>query len=94
MNDEMPDSMFKKLGRKKEAEFRKWARDNYYIDSPIDPVWHPVVRDECKKINAEARARLQEHYVNLYRLVHDSNEGLWTKDIEAMSNEEDRKSVV
>lgn len=26
--------------------------------------------------------------MNLYRLVHDSNEGLWSKDIAAMSEEE------
>ena len=30
----------------------------------------------------------REHYVNLYRLVHDSNEGLGSRQIAAMSEEE------
>lgn len=37
---------------------------------------------------AEAREKKREHYVNLYRLVHDSNEGLRSSDIAAMSEEE------
>jgi hypothetical protein len=36
----------------------------------------------------ESIERKREHYVNLYRLVHDSNEGLWSRDIAAMSEEE------
>ena len=36
----------------------------------------------------ESIERKREHYVNLYRLVHDGNEGLWSKHILAMSEEE------
>ena len=28
---------------------------------------------------------LLQHYVNLYRIIHNSNEGLWTKDLEKMT---------
>jgi hypothetical protein len=47
----MSDFMFKKLTRKEEAEYRKWAREHYKSGAPIDSLWHPVVRDECCKIN-------------------------------------------
>lgn len=33
------------------ALFRKWARENYKAFTPIKEVWHPVVRDECAKLN-------------------------------------------
>lgn len=33
------------------AEFRQWAHDNYRKGDPVNPVWHPVVRDECSHIN-------------------------------------------
>ena len=47
------DEMYRKLNAKEEEEFRKWARESYVPHSPINPVWHPVVRDECRKINGE-----------------------------------------
>ena len=43
--------IFRKLDAEEEEEFRKWARESYVPHSPINPVWHPVVRDECRKIN-------------------------------------------
>ena len=46
-------SFFRELDRLEEADFRQWARDNYTPNSDISPIWHPVVRDECKLINAE-----------------------------------------
>ena len=45
--------MFRKLTQDKESEFRKWARDNYKQLEPIEGIWHPVIQDECSKMNAE-----------------------------------------
>ena len=46
--------LFRKLDAAQEAEFRQWARANYQPLSEISGVWHPVVQDECARINAEA----------------------------------------
>ena len=45
--------LFRNLTTKEEEEFRRWARDNYEPFSEIKGVWHPVVQDECVKINQE-----------------------------------------
>lgn len=45
--------MWKQLTAVEEQDFRQWARDNYKLADPISGVWHPVVQDECAKINAE-----------------------------------------
>ena len=45
--------LFRNLTTKEEDEFRQWARDNYEPFSEIKGVWHPVVQDECVKINQE-----------------------------------------
>lgn len=50
----MNDSFFMKLSAEEEIAFRNWARENYKANSPINEVWHPVVRDECRAINEEA----------------------------------------
>ena len=52
--DPMPDEFFMGLSKKKEVSFRKWSRDNYTIGDEISGVWHPVTRDECHRMNAEA----------------------------------------
>jgi hypothetical protein len=46
--------LFKNFDPGEETEFRRWARANYKPFSPISDVWHPVVQDECTKINTEA----------------------------------------
>ena len=43
--------LFRKLEPHEEEKFRQWARDNYVPFEPISGVWHPVVQDECRKIN-------------------------------------------
>jgi hypothetical protein len=53
----MPDYMFKKLSDDEEEEYRLWAMDNYEPGSDINPVWHPVVRRECERINGRDEAR-------------------------------------
>lgn len=47
----VPDWVFDKLSPEREKIFRQWARDNYIPHSVISEAWHPVVRDECQKMN-------------------------------------------
>lgn len=56
MSDNLPSFMFKKLTREEEAKYRKWARELYKSGEPINAIWHPVVKDECNKINLESGA--------------------------------------
>tara|TARA_Y100000996_G_C22455687_1_gene615803 strand:- start:452 stop:637 length:186 start_codon:yes stop_codon:yes gene_type:complete len=49
----LPDSHFIELDNEQETLFRNWAREKYEPFTDIKPVWHPVVRDECIKINTE-----------------------------------------
>jgi hypothetical protein len=46
-------SIFRELTHDEEKEFRAWARQNYHQYDDIKGVWHPVVQDECRRINAE-----------------------------------------
>jgi len=48
--------MFRKLRAEEEKSFREWARSNYIPFSPIEGIWHPVVQEECVKINKEKSA--------------------------------------
>lgn len=45
------DNMFRELTPDEENEFRQWARDNYDPDTKVNPLWHPVVRDEWGRIS-------------------------------------------
>lgn len=45
--------LFRELTKQEEAEYRQWARDNYVKFAPIKGVWHPVIQDECVKINSK-----------------------------------------
>lgn len=45
--------LFRELSPAEERVFRSWARDHYEPGSPVSELWHPVVRDECRKINEE-----------------------------------------
>lgn len=49
----MPDDFFRDLTDDEIAEFRAWARANYTPGDTINPVWHPVVREECELMNAK-----------------------------------------
>jgi hypothetical protein len=46
--------LFRTLSPTDEAQFRDWARQNYKPFTDISGLWHPVVQDECRRINAEA----------------------------------------
>jgi len=52
--------LFKELTAAEEADYRKWAQENYNPFEPINGVWHPVVQDECVRINKEAELDLFE----------------------------------
>lgn len=43
-------SEFRELSDKEALESRQWAWKNYKAGEPINPMWHPVVREECKQI--------------------------------------------
>ena len=47
-------NLFRELTESEEKEFRQWAKDNYLPGAEIQVIWHPVVQDECRKMN-EAR---------------------------------------
>ena len=47
---------FRRLAADEDAEFRAWARANHAIGHDEPNFYHPVVRDECAKMDAEARA--------------------------------------
>ena len=51
-------TLFRSLTESEEREFRQWARDNYKKFHPIEGIWHPVVQDECVKINANASTQI------------------------------------
>ena len=46
-------TFFHELSPEQEVEYRQWARDNYEPLSPIEGIWHPIVQEECTKINKE-----------------------------------------
>ena len=53
-SDEVTLPLFRALNPEDEAAFRKHARENYVIGEPINSVYHPVWRDEARKMNVEA----------------------------------------
>jgi len=52
--------MHKELTAEEELEYRKWARGNYKPYSTISGIWHPVVQEECSKINKEKDKEVNE----------------------------------
>ena len=38
---------FRELTEEEKEGFRKWARENYKVYSPIKGIWHPIVQEEC-----------------------------------------------
>jgi len=46
----MEDKFFRQLNPDEEEQFRRWARDNFDPNIEPEPIWHPVVRDEWKKL--------------------------------------------
>ena len=48
----MPDILFRKLDPAEESSFRQWAREHHAPGEDVNPLWHPVIRDECRVIDA------------------------------------------
>jgi hypothetical protein len=54
----MPDQgLFRVLDDEETAEFRQWARANYQPLTPISGYWHPVIQDECRRMNEAVTAK-------------------------------------
>lgn len=49
----MMNSLFRQLSEEEEADFRRWARENYTPGEEVKQIWHPVVRDEIRKMCRE-----------------------------------------
>ena len=47
-------NLFKTLSDEEKKEYRKWARENYKTYEPIKGIWHPIVQEECVRMNEEA----------------------------------------
>lgn len=43
--------LFKDLTKEEEHEFRLWAQENYSPFDTISSLWHPIVQEECRRIN-------------------------------------------
>lgn len=50
----MDDALFRTLDPQEEQQFRGWAREHWTPGDPVNPVWHPVVRDEIRRMQVEA----------------------------------------
>ena len=52
----LPNSFYRTLSASEETEFRQWARDNWKPGMrKLTASWHPIIRDECRAIEEEAR---------------------------------------
>lgn len=45
--------LFRELDGEEELSFRNWSRSTYKVGEPISGIWHPVVQEECVKMNIE-----------------------------------------
>ena len=45
--------MVRTLTPEQDIEYRRWAQLYFKPGKRISPLWHPVVKDECNKINIE-----------------------------------------
>ena len=65
--------IYRTLDTEEVKEFEQFAKDNYVPGTAINPIWHPVVREECKRMNTK------EYLINEYNgefdveIVLDSN---------------------
>lgn len=55
--DQTPNSMSPRLTAEDKAFYRAWARQSYEPNGAINESWHPVVRQECERIDREAAIR-------------------------------------
>jgi len=66
-------NIYRTLDKKETKEFQQWAKENYVPGTTISPVWHPVIKEECKKMNTK------EYLIDKYKgefdveIILDSN---------------------
>ena len=58
----MNTQLFRTLDAVEEQAFRQWARENFRRGDEVDPLWHPVVRDECFTMLDEWRLELEAEW--------------------------------
>lgn len=51
--------MFRLLNEREEAKFKLWARQSYAPGTEISDLWHPVVREECRRMCEENGIRCE-----------------------------------
>ena len=49
----MPDCLFRTLPEEEAESFRQWARDNFKPGTEASELWHPIVRAEWARLEAE-----------------------------------------
>jgi hypothetical protein len=47
--------LFKDLTKEEEQAFRLWAQENYQPFEQISSFWHPIVQEECQRINERSQ---------------------------------------
>lgn len=52
----MDNSFFRELNDQEVEQFKQWAKDNFKPDMEINETWHPVVRQELARLQAEEDA--------------------------------------
>lgn len=52
----MNDNFFRVLTPEETEQFKQWAKDNFVPDMKVNPVFHPVVRAELARLQAEFNA--------------------------------------
>jgi hypothetical protein len=52
--DTLPDAFFKDLSPKEVEQYKHWARANHSPGNAINGCWHPVIREECARIDKTA----------------------------------------
>ena len=57
MKNPLFSPLFRELSKEEEKPFRQWARENYKCNDPILSVWHPIVQEECERMNVEGETK-------------------------------------
>jgi hypothetical protein len=60
--------IWRSLSTEEIKEFRKWARDNYVHGTPVHSVWHPVIKEECHKMNRDCGKSAGKFGGTIYRI--------------------------
>ena len=61
-------NLFRNLTGDEIREFKDWARQNYVPFSEIKGIWHPVIQQECARINEK------EKNLKLFTLIQREGE--------------------